>query len=104
MTREANGLAIREGDWYTLPRPFRNSCGNRANRMNVRQRKFVGILLVLAVLVGYAVLAVSLGDVLIGDASTTVQLIYFAVAGLLWVVPAGLVIRWMQRPDPGDED
>lgn len=72
--------------------------------MTVRQRKFVGVLLVLAVLVGYAVIAVSLGDVLVGGASSLVQLVYFAIAGLLWVIPAGLVIRWMQRPDPGDED
>ena len=26
-------------------------------------------------------------------------LYYFLVAGLLWVFPAGLLIRWMQRPD-----
>ncbi|MHA1133725.1 MAG: DUF2842 domain-containing protein [Alphaproteobacteria bacterium] len=27
------------------------------------------------------------------------QAAYFLVAGLLWVIPAGLLIRWMQRPD-----
>ena len=27
------------------------------------------------------------------------QFAYFLVAGLLWVLPAGLLIRWMQRPD-----
>jgi hypothetical protein len=28
------------------------------------------------------------------------QVIYFFVAGLAWTIPAGLLIRWMQRPDP----
>jgi uncharacterized membrane protein len=27
------------------------------------------------------------------------QLAYFLIAGLLWVLPAGLLIRWMQRPE-----
>ena len=72
--------------------------------MKVRQRKFVGILLVLAVLAGYAVIAASLGDLLVGGAPPTVQIIYYAIAGLLWVIPAGLVIRWMQRPDAEDDD
>jgi hypothetical protein len=27
------------------------------------------------------------------------QLAYFIAAGLAWVVPAALLIRWMQRPD-----
>jgi hypothetical protein len=31
--------------------------------------------------------------------SVLVQTIYFTAAGLLWVIPAGLVISWMQRPD-----
>ncbi len=67
--------------------------------MTVRQRKFVGILIILAILVVYAMAAVSLGDVLISTAPPALQLAYLAVAGLLWAVPAGLVIRWMQRPD-----
>jgi Protein of unknown function (DUF2842) len=28
-----------------------------------------------------------------------VQLAYFVTAGLAWIIPAGLLIRWMQRPD-----
>jgi hypothetical protein len=27
------------------------------------------------------------------------QFAYFLVAGVAWVVPVGLLIRWMQRPD-----
>ncbi len=67
--------------------------------MTVRQRKLVGVLIMLAILVGYAVVAASLAEIVLGGAPTLVQILYYAAAGLLWVVPAGLVIRWMQRPD-----
>jgi hypothetical protein len=33
------------------------------------------------------------------EAHGLAQLAYFVVAGLLWVIPAGLLIRWMQRSD-----
>ncbi len=26
-------------------------------------------------------------------------LIYFAIAGLLWAIPAGIVIKWMLKPE-----
>jgi hypothetical protein len=32
-------------------------------------------------------------------ATAWAQFAYFLAAGLLWVIPAGLLIRWMQRPD-----
>ena len=28
------------------------------------------------------------------------SLIFFLVAGLFWAVPAGVIIKWMARPDP----
>ena len=67
--------------------------------MTVRQRKFVGVLAILALVIVYAVVVVSLGDVLLPIAPYWLHLGYYAVTGLLWVVPAGLLIRWMQRPD-----
>ena len=69
--------------------------------MNVRQRKFVGVLVILAVLIAYAVVAVSLGDLFLPALPTWAQLVYYAVAGIGWALPAGWVIRWMQRPDDG---
>jgi hypothetical protein len=26
-------------------------------------------------------------------------MLYYVIAGLGWVIPAGLLIKWMQRPD-----
>ena len=34
------------------------------------------------------------------NSSKLAELAFYIVGGLLWVIPAGLLIRWMQRPDP----
>jgi hypothetical protein len=31
--------------------------------------------------------------------SIVTQTLFYAVAGLLWIVPAGAIIYWMQCPD-----
>lgn len=67
--------------------------------MTVRQRKFVGVIAILALIVSYAVLAVSLGDLLLPPEPYWLHLVFYAVSGLLWAIPAGILIRWMQRPD-----
>lgn len=68
--------------------------------MKQRQRKLVGIGAILLLLIGYAVLAVAAFEWLFAASPNWAQLIYFAVAGMGWAVPAGLVIKWMQAPDP----
>ena len=32
------------------------------------------------------------------NANKAVELLYYVVAGTLWVVPAGAIIWWMQQP------
>jgi hypothetical protein len=51
----------------------------------------------------YALIAMTIGAAKLPATSLLVQTLYYAVAGLIWVVPAGLIIKWMQRPDPGDK-
>ena len=99
----APALAYSEADWYTRALPFRNTRAIPEAVMTLRQRKFVGVLLVLFVLVAYAVLAVSLADVMLTGTPTWLQIVYYAVAGIGWAVPAGIVIRWMQRPDDSED-
>ena len=72
--------------------------------MTRRQRKFVGTIVTLVIVVVWA-----LGAMLLSLASFTknapgvLQWIYYAVAGMGWVLPLMPLIRWMQRPDPGME-
>jgi RsiW-degrading membrane proteinase PrsW (M82 family) len=71
----------------------------QGSQVTQRSRKFVGIFLLLAVLVGYSVLAGGIYANFLGGQPWWVLITYFAVAGLLWFFPAAWVIRWMARPD-----
>lgn len=67
--------------------------------MNGHVRKLVGTIVLLVFLVVYLAIAGAIGSGRIAEAGGFVQFAYFLVAGLLWVVPAALLIRWMARPD-----
>lgn len=54
--------------------------------------------MLLAFLAVYALLVVAIAAGRIAEAPMPAQFVFYAVAGLLWVAPAGLLIRWMQRP------
>jgi uncharacterized membrane protein len=66
--------------------------------MSARTRKLIGTVVLLAFLAGYALVVASIGAGRITTATPLAQLAFFFVAGLAWVLPAGLLIRWMQRP------
>ena len=72
--------------------------------MTMRTRKLVGAILLMLFLAGYAVVTVSVAVVLqVRNASGLVEVLFYVVAGLAWVIPAALLIRWMERPDvPAD--
>lgn len=68
--------------------------------MTQRKRKLVGTIALLLLVGLYAVLAVGVAVVLqVRNVSKFAELAYYVVAGLLWVLPAGVLISWMQRPD-----
>ena len=67
--------------------------------MRVRTRKLIGTVVLLVFLAAYGVAVASIGAGRITAASPLMQVAYFLVGGLAWVLPAGLLIRWMQRPD-----
>jgi len=67
--------------------------------MTLRTRKLVGAILLILFLAVYALAAMMTAVVLQVSASKLVELIYYPVAGLLWLPPAMWLVRWMQRPD-----
>ena len=50
----------------------------------------------------YALTAMTLAAAQLPGTSNATQMAYYAVAGLLWVIPAGLIIKWMLRPDAAE--
>jgi len=74
--------------------------------MSSSTRKLAGTIVLLVFLTVYALMAMMVAASLeVHKTSKWVELIYYVVAGLLWVLPAGLIIGWMSRPDtaPADE-
>lgn len=67
--------------------------------MTRRARKLIGTLVLVVLLPVYVWIAAAVGMGRITLAPAGIQFAFFMVAGLLWVLPAGILIRWMQRPD-----
>lgn len=65
--------------------------------MQKRARKALGCLVLLAYLAIYAALAAALGGYLVQILTWWGQLIYFAAAGVLWVLPLKPLFGWMNR-------
>ena len=68
--------------------------------MTMRMRKLVGAIALFIMITVYSVLAMMVAIALQVNASPLVEVIYYVVAGLAWVIPAGAIICWMQKPDP----
>ena len=63
--------------------------------MLVRLRKFIGMIALVALVIIYALVATTVAAARLADAGALVHLVYFLVTGLLWVLPAMLIIKWM---------
>ena len=70
------------------------------SRLPVRLRKLIGTVLLVLLVIVYAMLATLFAVARLGDASPLVQFSFFLFSGLLWVLPAMLLIKWMAGPKP----
>ncbi len=67
--------------------------------MRQRRRKLIGTTLLVVIVPLYALIIAAAASRVLSDASSLVQTIFFLVTGLVWVLPAAVVIKWMLRPD-----
>ena len=67
--------------------------------MRRRSRKLIGTVFLLALVAFWALFAISLAQGRVAALSAATQIAVFVVLGLVWVLPAGILIRWMSRPD-----
>ena len=65
-------------------------------------RTLVGSVLLIVLTLVYAWLAVAIATARLADASGLAHLIFFATSGLLWILPAMWLVRWMYKPRPTD--
>lgn len=65
--------------------------------MSTRVKKLIGSVILVVGVAVYAFLVMIVGQVRLAQAGPGVQFAFFAFFGLIWIVPAGLLIRWMER-------
>jgi hypothetical protein len=71
--------------------------------MRKRQRKLIGAFVMVIFVCVYALMAMALAQGRITEASTLWQTVWYIFLGLFWIVPLLPLIRWMEKPDPGEE-
>jgi hypothetical protein len=67
----------------------------------IRVRKLIGAVALIALVVTWALVAMALAQAPAIKANGVIEVIYYVLAGLGWVLPAMPLIRWMSRPDAG---
>jgi hypothetical protein len=67
--------------------------------MHIRTRKLIGTFVLLALVMLWGLAAMALAQSVLTDINGLVAAIFYVVAGLGWVLPAMLLVRWMVRPD-----
>lgn len=63
--------------------------------MPIRLKKLIGTILLIVLVIVYALVATTIASARLGDSSPLVHILYFAFTGLLWIIPAMWIIRWM---------
>jgi len=66
--------------------------------MPIRLRKLIGAIARIVLVATWALVAMALAQSPAIKANGLVEVIYYVVAGLGWVLPAMPLVRWMQRP------
>ena len=72
---------------------------NKEPAMPIRIRKLIGTVALLVLVSVWALLAMALAQSVLTDINGFVAAIFYAVAGLGWVLPAMPLISWMAKPD-----
>jgi hypothetical protein len=67
--------------------------------MPIRLRKLIGAFVLIALVVIWALVAMALAQSPAIKANGLVEVIYYVVAGIGWVLPGMLLVRWMSKPD-----
>ena len=68
--------------------------------MRMRTRKLIGTIITVGFVTVYALVAMALAQARpLQEASPPLQIFFYAILGLAWILPLMPLIRWMQRPD-----
>jgi hypothetical protein len=66
--------------------------------MTLRQRKFIGMVAIVAFLIIYCLIAMAIGGMIAVGLPMPLEISFFIVAGIAWLPVVMVIIRWMSRP------
>jgi len=66
--------------------------------MTTRLRKFVGAVVLFALVISWALVAMALAQAPAIRDNAYLSVAYYVIAGLGWVLPAMPLVSWMSRP------
>ena len=66
--------------------------------MTLRQRKFIGMVAIVAFLIVYCLIAMAIGGMVAVGLPLPLEIGFFILAGLGWLPVVMVIIRWMSRP------
>ena len=66
--------------------------------MPVRAKKFIGAAFILLWLPLYALFVMGVAVRVLPRANGFEEFLFYALAGMAWIVPIGLLLPWMSRP------
>ncbi|OAI90057.1 hypothetical protein AYO27_01050 [Rhizobium sp. GHKF11] len=66
--------------------------------MHPRLRSLIGTIVIICLVVVYALVATAIASAALAQSPWWVHLAYFVLTGILWILPAMLIIKWMAGP------
>ena len=70
--------------------------------MLIRLRKLVGTVLLVVLVLVYAIVATIVAVAQLSQSGPLVHLAFFLISGVLWILPAMGIIKWLILPRPGE--
>jgi hypothetical protein len=66
--------------------------------MSIRLKKLIGTVLLVALVVIYALVATAVAVARLAESGPVVHLAFFVLTGVLWILPAMGIIKWLMVP------
>lgn len=75
----------------------RGLCRDSSRDMRQRTRKFIGTMATIVFLASYSLVAMAIGGQWVVGKGPVTELVFYVLAGILWLPVAMAIIRWMSR-------
>lgn len=72
--------------------------------MSMRWKKLIGAFVLLFIIGIYVLLVMRAAVAILPNAGPVVEFLFYAVAGMAWVIPVRYLILWMNKPGRSDPE